>query len=133
MRQFQIKRRVSFYNNLTIFILYLFLVDKKLLYEFYITQVIDSHKTHITSMKWFPKNLNFHKSNLIANETNEVSLLATLGEDGQMLVWDLKTVDPNKNDNIPYNLRTVHRVEINKMDCKLIIIFINFSLIQLFI
>jgi hypothetical protein len=92
-------------------------VDKKYLYEFYITQVIDSHKTHITSMKWFPKNVQLLKYNFITKETNEVQLLATIGEDGIVLVWDFKRLpDPSKNDGIPFILRPVHKVEVYKMD-----------------
>ena len=65
-------------------------MNKRDLYESYITQVGDSHKTHITSMKWFPKNYYFHKSHLATNESGESSQLATLGEDGQVLIWDFK-------------------------------------------
>lgn len=91
---------------------------KDQLYENFITAVIDSHKTHITAMKWFPKNYSFHRSNLISpsSSPNESSLLATLAEDGQMLIWDFNPVDRLKNDNIPFNLKYVHRVDINKMD-----------------
>ena len=71
-------------------------------------------------MKWFPKNYSFHKSHLTANESGESTLLATLGEDGQVLIWDLKYYEMNSNrgDVTPYNLRPALRVEINKMDCK---------------
>jgi len=71
-------------------------------------------------MKWLPKNYNFHKSHLTSNESGECTLLATLGEDGLVLIWDLKYYEMNNNrgDNTPYNLRPVMRIEINKMDCK---------------
>ncbi len=81
--------------------------------------VIDSHKTHISAIRWFPKNYQVFKYSFTQKETGEVQLLATIAEDGMLLVWDLKRLaDPSKNDGIPYSLRPVHRVEVNKMDSK---------------
>jgi len=74
-------------------------------------------------MKWFPEDFQMLKGNFVNKVTNEVQLLTTIAEDGTVLIWDLKRLaDPSKNDFIPYNMRPVHRVEINKMDC---IIFYN--------
>jgi hypothetical protein len=71
-------------------------------------------------MKWLPKNYHFHKSHLTTNDSGECTLMATLGEDGLVLIWDLKYYEMNNNrgDNTPYNLRPAMRIEINKMDCK---------------
>jgi len=80
--------------------------------------MFESHKTHINAMKWFPKNFSFFKYNLIQNNSGEQTVLATLGEDGQVLIWDMKQFDRTTvNDTSDY-IRPVIRCEINKMDCK---------------
>ena len=69
-------------------------------------------------MKWFPPNFSFTKYNLVENKSNEVGILATLAEDGQVLLWDMKNFDRSIiNDTSNYIKPTV-RCEINKMDCK---------------
>jgi WD40 repeat protein len=89
------------------------------LYEHYISHISDSHKTHISSMKWFPKNYNFTKSKQLANnDSGQSYLLATLGEDGQVLIWDLKPNEiSSRLDSTPYNMKPVVKVEVNIMDC----------------
>lgn len=69
-------------------------------------------------MKWFPKNFAFNKHNLIANSSNEANLLATLGEDGQVLIWDMKSFDKTVRNDTSNYLKPVVRVEVNKIDCK---------------
>lgn len=99
------------------------LANRKDLYTFFITPNFESHKTHITSMKWFPKNFGFTKYNLVANNSNETTILATLAEDGQVLIWDIKNFDRSiKNDTSNY-IKPVIRVEINKLDCKFYFLF----------
>jgi hypothetical protein len=80
-------------------------------------------------MKWFPKNYHFHKSHLTANESGECTLLATLGEDGLVLIWDLKynEMNSNRGDSTPYNLRPTLKVEVNKFDCMIVLIFSTFK------
>ncbi len=71
-------------------------------------------------MHWFPKNFHFHKGHLASNESGETTLLATLGEDGLCLVWDLKEYDlQSRGESSPFNLnKAILKVEINKMDSK---------------
>lgn len=94
-------------------------MNKKDVYTYFITPLFESHKSSVTAMKWFPKNYSFNRSNLIQNNSNDSSLLASLAEDGQVLIWDIKNLDRMiKNDTSNY-IRPVIRVEVNKMDCKL--------------
>jgi hypothetical protein len=100
---------------------------KKDYYTYYITPNFESHKAHITSMKWFPKNYSFTKYALTTNNSNETTILATLGEDGQVLIWDMKNFDKTiKNDTSNY-IKPVIRVEINKLDCKLLLIIYKYN------
>jgi hypothetical protein len=89
------------------------------LYTFYITPIFESHRTQITSIKWFPINYSFNKYALSQNNSNESTLLASLAEDGQVLIWDMKNFDHTtvKNDTSNY-IKPVIKVEVNKMDCK---------------
>ena len=90
-------------------------------YESYISLVNDSHKTHISAMQWFEKNFHFQKNKglLTTNDSGESTLLATLGEDGQALIWDLKEYDlQSRGETSPYSLRPILRVDINKIDSK---------------
>lgn len=89
------------------------------MYTFYITPTTESHRTHINAMKWFPKNFNFTKYNLVQNNSGEVSVLATLGEDGQVLIWDMKNFDRSDFNDTSKYIKPVIRCEINKMDCKI--------------
>lgn len=100
-------------------------MNKKDLFTFYITPIFESHKTHITAMKWFPKNYSFTKYNLVTNNSNESTILATLGEDGQVLIWDIKNMDRSVKNDINNYIKPVLKVEVNKMDCKLFYNIIN--------
>jgi len=107
---------------------------KKDIYTYHISSITDSHKTHITAMKWFPSDVAFDKKyyNLIANSTNDVFLMITLGEDGQALIWDLKQLTAiwdNKNfdkgatkNDVSKDIKPVVRIELNKTDCTMILI-----------
>ncbi len=99
--------------------LYLNIVgNKKDIYTYYITSVPVSHKTHVVDMKWFPMNYSFHKLNLIKNNSNQQSILASMGEDGCVMVWDVVNYDKTvKNDTNNY-LRPVFSTEVNKVDGK---------------
>lgn len=68
-------------------------------------------------MQWFPKNFGFTKYNLTQNNSGEVSILATLAEDGQVLLWDIKNHDKTIKNDISNYIKPVIRCEINKMDC----------------
>lgn len=86
---------------------------------YYITPVFESHRTHIAAMQWFPKGFGFNKYTLAQNNSSEVNILATLGDDGYIHIWDLKSMDRTvKNDTSNY-IRPVLKVEANKMDCKI--------------
>jgi len=73
-------------------------------------------------MKWFDKGISLYKSNLVQKPefANEVSVLATLGEDGHILVWNLswKDFDRNTKNETSACCKPVIRTEINKLDCK---------------
>lgn len=90
-------------------------MNKKDLFTSYISPIFESHKTHITSMKWFPKGVGYLKYNLVNVTTNECNLLATLGEDGQVLIWDIKDKITKEENNY---MKPVIRIEVTKMDCK---------------
>jgi len=92
--------------------------NKKDIYTFYITSISVSHKSHVVDMKWFPINYSFHKLNLIKNSSNQQSILASMGEDGCVMVWDVINYDKTvKNDTNNY-LRPVFSTEVNKVDGK---------------
>lgn len=67
------------------------------------------------------------------NESGESTLVATLGEDGLVLIWDLKEYDlQSRGETSPYYIsKPVLKVEVNKMDCKKLILFLFFHKIQL--
>ena len=72
-------------------------------------------------MKWFPKNINFtkNKSGIVVNDSEQSTILATLGEDGLVLLWDLKHNELNNRTDITlFNMKPLIRVEVNRMDCK---------------
>ncbi len=73
-------------------------------------------------MKWFDKGVMVHKHNLTQNlnNPNDVTVLVTIGEDGQILVWDLKTLDRNIKNDTANCIKPAIRTEVNKMDCKYI-------------
>jgi hypothetical protein len=67
-------------------------------------------------MKWFPINYSFHKLNLVKNTSNQQTILASLGEDGCVMIWDVVNYDKTvKNDTNSY-LRPVFSTEVNKVD-----------------
>jgi hypothetical protein len=90
------------------------------MYTSYLTTIIDSHRTHITCLRWFPKGYIFNKQNLSYNSSSTTcNALATIAEDGQCIIWDIKDLmDTNKINKPDYTIRPVIRVELNKMDCK---------------
>lgn len=88
------------------------------MYTYYITPIFESHRTHINAMQWFPKNFSFTKYNLVQNTSNEVGILATLAEDGQVLLWDMKNFDRSIFNDTSNYIKPTIRCEINKMDCK---------------
>jgi hypothetical protein len=69
-------------------------------------------------MKWFPKGYSFLKQNLINNGTNECTLLATLAEDGQVLIWDLRIFDGNPKTEVNNYLKPQMRIDVYKTECK---------------
>ena len=71
-------------------------------------------------MQWFPKSMHFQKGHLQSNESGESTLLATLGEDGLVLIWDLKEYDlQSRGETSPFSIsKPTLKVEVNKMDCK---------------
>ncbi len=67
-------------------------------------------------MKWFPINYSFYKMNLVKNNSNQRGVLATIGEDGCVMVWDVINYDKTiKNDTNSY-LRPIFNTEVNKVD-----------------
>eukprot|EP00340_Litonotus_pictus_P001863 CAMPEP_0170522126 /NCGR_PEP_ID=MMETSP0209-20121228/7573_1 /TAXON_ID=665100 ORGANISM="Litonotus pictus, Strain P1" /NCGR_SAMPLE_ID=MMETSP0209 /ASSEMBLY_ACC=CAM_ASM_000301 /LENGTH=754 /DNA_ID=CAMNT_0010809469 /DNA_START=66 /DNA_END=2333 /DNA_ORIENTATION=+ len=91
--------------------------NKQDLYTFYITGISESHKTHINSMKWLPKGYNYHKYQLNYNESlNEINLLATVAEDGQVCIWDILHLDKTIKNEVSNYIKPVLRLEVNKLD-----------------
>jgi hypothetical protein len=84
------------------------------------TMIMESHKTHVTCLKWFDQGYTFNKQNFSYSESNKTcNALATIGEDGQCIIWDIKDLmDPNKIIKSDFTPRPAIRVELNKMDCK---------------
>lgn len=93
------------------------LAKKENIYTYYITPIFESHRTHINAMQWFPKNFSFTKYNLVQNTSGEVGILATLAEDGQVLLWDMKNFDRTIFNDTSNYIKPIVRCEINKMDC----------------
>ena len=92
-------------------------INKTEIYTYFITPIPESHKTHITSMKWFPAGYSFHKYQLqYSPEIKDINLLATIAEDGQVLVWDCKNFDRTIKNEIGNYIKPVLRIEINKID-----------------
>ena len=111
------------------FLLFFIALKKENMYTYYITPIFESHKTHLNSMKWFPKNYSFAKYNLTQNTSGDVSLLATLGEDGLILIWDMKNFDRSVFNDTSNYIKPIMRCEVNKMDCNkkfIFKIFLNF-------
>ena len=82
------------------------------------TSLNDSHRMRISSLKWFPKGFFLHKGLLQFNSaSNEVALLASLGEDGQILIWDMKNFEHSVENDVNTYIKYI-RVEVNKVDGK---------------
>lgn len=76
-------------------------------------------------MRWFPKNYSFAKYNLVQNTSEKSSILATLGEDGQVLIWDIEKLDRTIKNDVNNYIKPVIRAEINKVDGKKQLMFSN--------
>ena len=111
-----IKKVLNFINNS-------YIASKKEQYSYYINLIADAHKTHITAMRRFDRGIIIHKYNLAqsTNNPNDVTVLATIGEDGQILIWDLKNLDRTIKNDTSNCIKPIIRTEVNKMDCKFII------------
>lgn len=90
--------------------------NKNEFYTFLQTSIAESHKTHITSMKWFPPGYIYHKYNLLQTEKTDVNLLGTVAEDGQVFIWDILNLDRTVINNTNDHIRPVLKVEVNKLD-----------------
>lgn len=91
-------------------------INKSEIYTFYITSISESHKTHVTGMKWFPAGYTYKNQLIFNKDANEVFLLATLAEDGQVLIWDTRNFDKTSKNEVGNFIKPVLRVEINKVD-----------------
>lgn len=94
-------------------------MNKKDIYTSYTSTINDSHRNQITAMKWFPKGYSLQKQSLIFNGSNETNLLATLAEDGQILIWDLKAFDGNPKTEVSNLLKPQIRIDVYKTECML--------------
>lgn len=105
-------KKVTSYFNIV-------LVPRKEQYSYYINLIADAHKTHITAMKWFDKGIVIHKYNLSESTTNknDVTVLATIAEDGQILIWDFKGLDRSIKNDTSNCIKPIIKTEVNKMDC----------------
>lgn len=91
--------------------------NKNELYTYYITGITESHKSNINSMKWLDKGFSFHKYQLNYNENvNDINLLATVAEDGQVSIWDILHLDKTIKNEVSNYIKPVIKVEINKID-----------------
>lgn len=87
------------------------------LYNFYITGIAESHKTHINAMKWLPKGFSYYKYQLNYNENlQEINLLATVAEDGLVCIWDILHLDKTIKNEVSNYIKPVLRVEVNRLD-----------------
>lgn len=72
-------------------------------------------------MKWFDKGITYYKYNLQISQTmpDDVHSLATLGEDGQIMIWDFsgKNLDRSVKNDISNCIKPLLKVEIFKVDC----------------
>jgi hypothetical protein len=83
-------------------------------YTFYITSVPVSHKTIVVDLKWFPPNLTFYKLNLTKSNSQESTILASLGEEGTVILWE--NIDTSiKNDTNNY-IKPIFTTEVHKVD-----------------
>lgn len=67
-------------------------------------------------MKWLKPGLTIHKGTFKQTENKDVGLLATLGEDGFLLIWDIKNLDRTTKNDVSNYIRPALRVEIYKLD-----------------
>ena len=94
-------------------------------YIYNISSLHESHKGRVTALKWFPPGYSINKKNQIvfADDVKEVCTLASLGEDGQVIVWDYKGLELGEGKSIENDvnsyIKTIH-VEVNKVDGKII-------------
>jgi len=102
-------------------VIYLILVSRKEQYSYYITQIAESHKTHITAMMWFEKGVTTNKYQVVQSTSNpnDATALATVGEDGMVYIWDIKNLDRSIKNDISNCIKPIIRTEVNKMDCKI--------------
>ena len=91
-------------------------------YIYNISSLHESHKGRVTALKWFPPGYSINKKNQIVyskEDEKEVGVVASLGEDGQVIVWDYKGLELGEGKSIQNDvnnyIRTIH-VEINKVD-----------------
>ena len=99
-------------------------IKKANLKDFYIynlSSLYESHKSKVTSLKWFPPGYFINKKKQIIYDPEEKNccIIASLGEDGQIILWDYKGLelgDPKSvcNDINKYIL-AIH-IEVNKVD-----------------
>jgi hypothetical protein len=96
------------------------IAGKKEQYLTFTTAILDSHKTHITDIKWFPKGYYYNKYTLNYSNNNEHKALATVAEDGQVIIWSIEKIE--KNSKIELILRPANKIEVNKVDCNILLI-----------
>ena len=90
-------------------------------YIYNISSLHESHKGRVTALKWFPPGYSINKKNQIifSEEEKDVCILASLGEDGQVIVWDYKGLELGEGKSIQNDvnnyIKAIH-VEINKVD-----------------
>lgn len=78
-------------------------LNKTQIYTYYITMLSDSHSCNITGLKWLPAGYYYSKHMLYNESNNEITILASTGEDGKVLIWNLKALEKqHKNEVNPY-------------------------------
>lgn len=95
--------------------------SKKDLYTFVLTAPGDSHKGKITCIRWFPPGYTLNKKNQInyMEEVKESALVATLGDDGVVIVWNIRDIELGTGKEMENDVNRYIKyikVEINKVD-----------------
>ena len=78
---------------------------------------INSHKNAILCLKWLPNSIEIDRKNfynLITNTSGANNQFATISEDGQVLIWDIRfgEKDPRKNPDVQITWRAIYGMQL---------------------
>lgn len=89
-------------------------------YIYIITGSKNSHSGKVTGLRWLTKGYTFKKKQIInAGDFEESGLVASSGEDGQIIIWDYRNIEMTGDKSKIYDVDPYinkEQIEINKVD-----------------